>query len=128
LARCAASAHRIILSGGLKVENVAAAIRASVPMRSTSLAASKPSRARRSCPLKEFIDEVRRAEQQLEQQPETQKRILFNHEFHPSIAATAPGRFGPYGGRYVPETLMVPLFELERAYEVAKSMLRFSRS
>jgi tryptophan synthase beta chain len=34
---------------------------------------------------------------------------------------TAPGRFGPYGGRYVPETLMVPLFELERAYEIAKS-------
>jgi len=35
--------------------------------------------------------------------------------------ATAPGRFGPYGGRYVPETLMVPLFELERAYETAKT-------
>src|SRR4030088_3387385 len=34
---------------------------------------------------------------------------------------TVPGRFGPYGGRYVPETLMVPLFELERAYEAAKS-------
>src|SRR5438876_1461373 len=34
---------------------------------------------------------------------------------------TAAGRFGPYGGRYVPETLMVPLFELERAYEEAKS-------
>ena len=34
---------------------------------------------------------------------------------------TAPGRFGPYGGRYVPETLMVPLFELERAYELAKN-------
>jgi tryptophan synthase beta chain len=34
---------------------------------------------------------------------------------------TVPGRFGPYGGRYVPETLMVPLFELERAYETAKS-------
>ncbi len=33
----------------------------------------------------------------------------------------APGRFGPYGGRYVPETLMVPLFELEHAYEQAKS-------
>ncbi len=38
---------------------------------------------------------------------------------------TAPGRFGPYGGRYVPETLMVPLFELERAYEVAKSDAAF---
>src|SRR3984893_489166 len=34
---------------------------------------------------------------------------------------TAPGRFGPYGGRYVPETLMVPLFELERVYELAKA-------
>ena len=32
-----------------------------------------------------------------------------------------PGRFGPYGGRYVPETLMVPLFELERVYELAKT-------
>src|SRR6202521_6307405 len=34
---------------------------------------------------------------------------------------TAPGRFRPYGGRYLPETLMVPLCELERAYELAKS-------
>jgi tryptophan synthase beta chain len=38
---------------------------------------------------------------------------------------TAPGRFGPYGGRYVPETLMVPLFELERVYELAKSDAEF---
>jgi tryptophan synthase beta chain len=37
----------------------------------------------------------------------------------------SPGRFGPYGGRYVPETLMVPLFELERAYELAKSDASF---
>src|SRR5947207_3319374 len=38
---------------------------------------------------------------------------------------TAAGRFGPYGGRYVPETLMVPLFELERAYHAAKSDASF---
>jgi tryptophan synthase beta chain len=38
---------------------------------------------------------------------------------------TTPGRFGPYGGRYVPETLMVPLFELEHAYELAKSDTAF---
>src|SRR5581483_263304 len=38
-----------------------------------------------------------------------------------TIPASVPGRFGPYGGRYVPETLMVPLLELERAYESAKS-------
>ena len=41
------------------------------------------------------------------------------------IPAAVPGRFGPYGGRYVPETLMVPLFELERAYELAKSDAEF---
>jgi tryptophan synthase beta chain len=40
-------------------------------------------------------------------------------------ATVAPGRFGPYGGRYVPETLMVPLFELEHAYESAKTDARF---
>ncbi len=38
-----------------------------------------------------------------------------------TIPAHVPGRFGPYGGRFVPETLMVPLFELERVYELAKS-------
>jgi tryptophan synthase beta chain len=43
------------------------------------------------------------------------------------MPATAPGRFGPYGGRYVPETLMVPLLELERAYEIAKSDPAFQK-
>src|SRR5690242_20889172 len=38
-----------------------------------------------------------------------------------TIPASVPGRFGPYGGRYVPETLMVPLLELERVYESAKT-------
>jgi tryptophan synthase beta chain len=33
----------------------------------------------------------------------------------------ARGRFGPYGGRYVPETLMAPLEELEAAYAAARS-------
>src|SRR6516225_7163377 len=36
-----------------------------------------------------------------------------------------PGRFGPYGGRFVPETLMVPLYELERVHELAKSDAAF---
>ncbi len=30
------------------------------------------------------------------------------------------GHFGPYGGRYVPETLMAPLDELEKAYHEAR--------
>jgi tryptophan synthase beta chain len=37
----------------------------------------------------------------------------------------APGRFGPYGGRYVPETLMVPLLELERVYETTRTDAAF---
>ncbi len=32
-----------------------------------------------------------------------------------------PGRFGVYGGRYVPETLMAALVELEREYDIAKA-------
>jgi tryptophan synthase beta chain len=31
------------------------------------------------------------------------------------------GRYGPYGGRYVPETLMAPLEELEKAYLEARA-------
>ncbi len=40
---------------------------------------------------------------------------------------SAPGRFGPYGGRYVPETLMAALEELERAYETARRDRSFQR-
>jgi tryptophan synthase beta chain len=37
----------------------------------------------------------------------------------------APGRFGAYGGRYVPETLMAALEELEREYQKAKQDNKF---
>ena len=37
----------------------------------------------------------------------------------------AQGHFGRYGGRFVPETLMAPLIELERAYVAAKRDRRF---
>src|SRR5947209_11720100 len=36
-----------------------------------------------------------------------------------------PGRFGLYGGRYVPETLMAALEELEHEYEKAKRDKKF---
>src|ERR1700730_13011051 len=38
-----------------------------------------------------------------------------------------PGRFGVYGGRYAPETLMAALEELEGAYEKAKRDRKFQR-
>src|ERR1700757_816102 len=37
----------------------------------------------------------------------------------------AHGRFGPYGGRYVPETLVAPLEELEHAYAGARKDPKF---
>jgi len=39
----------------------------------------------------------------------------------------ARGRFGAYGGRYVPETLMAPLEELERAYNEARADAGFQK-
>src|SRR6202167_2861886 len=40
----------------------------------------------------------------------------------PSVPSESrPGRFGVYGGRYVPETLMAALVELEHEYDIAKN-------
>src|SRR5579863_32133 len=41
--------------------------------------------------------------------------------------ASAPGRFGVYGGRYVPETLMAALDELEREYNKARRDPKFQK-
>ncbi|HEX3351918.1 MAG TPA: tryptophan synthase subunit beta [Terriglobales bacterium] len=43
------------------------------------------------------------------------------------LAKATGGRFGVYGGRYVPETLMAALEELERHYEAAKRDRSFQR-
>src|SRR5712691_7291256 len=37
------------------------------------------------------------------------------------------GHFGRFGGRFVPETLMAPLIELERAYKAARRDRQFQR-
>jgi phosphoribosylanthranilate isomerase len=71
LARRAALSSRIILAGGLKVENVAAAIRLVRPFAVdvASGVESKPGKKDHGR-LRDFIQEVRRAERQLEEQPE----------------------------------------------------------
>src|SRR5436190_359863 len=40
---------------------------------------------------------------------------------HVSAVPDARGRFGPYGGRFVPETLMFALEQLDSAYRQAKA-------
>ncbi len=42
-----------------------------------------------------------------------------------SPSESRPGRFGVYGGRYVPETLMAALVELEHEYNLAKADAAF---
>jgi tryptophan synthase beta chain len=43
----------------------------------------------------------------------------------PAKLPDAAGHFGRFGGRFVPETLMVPLVELEKAYRAAMRDARF---
>src|ERR1700722_4170463 len=45
----------------------------------------------------------------------------------PRTKKSERGRFGVYAGRYVPETLMAALEELERAYDKAKRDRKFQR-
>jgi phosphoribosylanthranilate isomerase len=68
VARRAAAGHRIILAGGLTPENVGAAIRSVQPyaVDVASGVESKPGK-KDHARLKEFIEEVRRAEEQLQQ-------------------------------------------------------------
>src|SRR5438309_10076060 len=43
----------------------------------------------------------------------------------PLIQPDSLGHWGPYGGRFVPETLMAPLEELAAAYEAARADQKF---
>jgi tryptophan synthase beta chain len=43
----------------------------------------------------------------------------------PQIWPDSQGRYGPYGGSYVPETLMAPVAELTAAYEAARKDPKF---
>ncbi|HEY5382884.1 MAG TPA: tryptophan synthase subunit beta [Acidobacteriaceae bacterium] len=45
----------------------------------------------------------------------------------PAPSSATPGRFGKYGGRYVPETLMAALLELEHAYAQAQQDAAFQQ-
>jgi tryptophan synthase beta chain len=45
----------------------------------------------------------------------------------PASLPDASGHFGRFGGRFVPETLMQPLVELEAAYRAARADARFRR-
>ena len=86
----------LVLAGGLTPENVGAALTAVRPdaVDVSSGVESSPGR-KDPAKVRAFVDAVRSAAMNGPERPDD------------------GGRFGPYGGRYVPETLMEPLRELE---------------
>lgn len=52
-----------------------------------------------------------------------QPQTSYQHEAYPDQR----GRFGQFGGKFVPESLMVPLTELEEAYRQAQQDMHFHR-
>src|ERR1700676_3933470 len=69
-------------------------------------------------------DEARQKRSSAHQSPDAGSQGCAKENTMSSIAQPVPdtrGRYGPYGGRYVPETLMAPLEELEQAYLEARA-------
>jgi tryptophan synthase beta chain len=57
-------------------------------------------------------------------------RPFINEPPMPDVATSVPdlhGRFGPYGGRYVPETLMYALRQLTEQYDIAREDPEFQK-
>jgi tryptophan synthase beta subunit len=88
---------KTILAGGLKAENIGAAIRA---VRPFAVDVSSGVEASPGVKSPEKLRELFRAVQAAENQRDPD----------------SDGWFGPFGGRFAPETLMSPLRELEREY------------
>jgi tryptophan synthase beta chain len=62
-------------------------------------------------------DSLEKGIQSMQTQDKDIKTITYQHNLYPDER----GRFGPFGGKFVPESLMVALTELETAYQEAQN-------
>jgi tryptophan synthase beta subunit len=99
------AAHRpLVLAGGLTAENVAQAIRAVRPIGvDVSSGVERSPGVKDHAAMRRFFESVR---------VETSSPLPPFGRRDPD----ARGYFGTFGGRFVPETLVAPVEELERAY------------
>ena len=121
VARRARSYGRIFLAGGLTPENVAEAIHIGKPyaVDVCSGVEAKPGKkdpARMKALLPAAGATAKKTPCGASRVKAKTKRNTMSYTAH---VVKERGRYGPYGGRYVPETLMAPLEELELAYSTA---------
>ena len=101
----------LVLSGGLRPENVAEAIARRAPVR------RRHGQRHRGQPGRQGPREGRRPSSRRSARRERRPRLGAGPRAMSSCGVEH--RFGPYGGQYVPETLMPALAELEEAWVAA---------